>query len=217
ILQAWNRNRRIGNLLGVRYAVDNKLIRSRGVRLVYKKDPVYISEDSDAFPLAFLARKVRVFDDPKELFRELAAGNSNLRDIALLEQEIAPLGETADEMHQPDEEVAFILDTPGKYVMRTCAGGPRQLVLTETYHPQWRCTIDGVEAPVYLTDFTFMSVRVPPGEHEIRWWFEPTRFRQGLAVSTSTFALIVGLAGLSAFKRRRRQKVEPDDFECAET
>ncbi|MHC4294415.1 MAG: hypothetical protein ACYSTL_02395, partial [Planctomycetota bacterium] len=37
ILQAWNRNRRIGNLLGVRYAVDNKLIRSRGVRLVYKK------------------------------------------------------------------------------------------------------------------------------------------------------------------------------------
>ncbi len=92
--------------------------------------------------------------------------------------------------------------------MHVSAGGWRQLVLTETHHPQWRCTIDGSEVPVYLTDYAFMSVRVPPGEHEVAWWFEPIRFKQGMVVSLIAASLTFGLLGFSWFRSIRKRGTE---------
>ena len=122
--------------------------------------------------------------------------------MALVEQPLEPLPAFAPET--PPGKIFNVRDLPGKYWMHVRVPAARQLVLTETYHPQWRCAIDGKEVPVYLTDYTFMSVRVPPGEHEVRWWFEPTRFKQGLAVTLAGLAVTLALLVLAAYLRRRK-------------
>ena len=212
ILSAWNKNRRIMNLLGIRYLVTNNPVRGNNTQLAYRKGDVYITENQSAFPLAFLARRLRVFDDPNEVFREITRGDLNLRDVALLEEQIAPLPPVDPNTDtEKAGTVVHVSDLPGEYLIRTSADGPRQLVLTETHHPQWRCTIDGTATPVYLTNYTFMSVRVPPGEHEVRWWFEPVQFKRGLTVTLAALILTAGafaFAGVRYYRRRRGGAIE---------
>ena len=207
ILAAWSRNRRIGNLLGVRQIVTNRPIKGPNLKASYWNNPVFLTENQDAFPLAFLAPRVRVFDDPNAMFAELAAGRENLRDVALLEDQVEPLRGSNGKSQQRGE-ILDIQDVPGRYLMRTKTSHPQQLVLTETYHPQWKCTIDGTEVQVYLTNYAFMSVRVPPGMHQVKWWFEPTRFKQGLAITVGSSAITLVLLVLGYFRRRRHQRTK---------
>ena len=196
-------NRPTVDLAGVRYLVTNQPIRGENLSIAYQRYPTFISENKQAFPRAFLTRRVRTFDDPNMVLKTVATGGANLRDVALLEQQVDPLP------YPPDDgagTVSDIQDSPGKYRMTTNAPASRQLVLTETYHPQWKCTIDGNPAKIYQTDYFFMSVRVPPGAHEVRWWFEPTRFKQGLAVTLASSIFVLAAIGTSRILRRRRLK-----------
>ena len=203
VRQVWGKNRRVADLVGTKYVVTNVPWRGGNLRPAYQKEPVYITENLQAFPRAFLAREVHVLEDPNAVFAEVAGGRRNLRDVALLEEPVPPL--PRDPSDGPPGRVSITGDLPGRYRMHISAPGWRQLVLTETHHPQWKCTIDGKTVPVYLTDYAFMSVRVPPGEHEVLWWFEPTRFKQGLIVSLVALGLTFGTLGFSLFRLLRRR------------
>jgi hypothetical protein len=188
----WGGNLRLASLCGVRYLVMSRPVRTRTIRPVFESPGHVINENTEALPRAFLARQVRVFGDPNEMLAEILGGKSDLSDIALFEKPV----ESLPPPNLGDSERGKVTDIqtePCWFKMRTQAPGPRQLVLTETYHPEWRCTIDGKPVPIELTDWTFMSVRVPAGEHAVEWRFESTRFKIGVAVSLVTLVLIVGL------------------------
>ncbi|NQU74906.1 MAG: YfhO family protein [Planctomycetes bacterium] len=204
LMLAWRGNRRVLDLLGVRYFVTNRPFGvGPNLRPAYSKGPVFITENTQAFPHAFLTGRTLTFDDPNELFNELAGGHEDLKTVALIEQ---PAGafDGFPASAGADEGVFDVKDLPGQYRMRTRAAGARQLVMTETYHPQWRCTIDGEQTPVQRTNYMFMSVRVPSGEHEILWRFEPVQFKRNLAVTLVGLCFVLGALGLSTILRWRK-------------
>src|SRR5207237_59499 len=41
------------------------------------------------------------------------------------------------------------------------------LLLTDNYYLSWHATIDGVETPIYLTDYTFRGIAIPKGRHKV--------------------------------------------------
>lgn len=43
------------------------------------------------------------------------------------------------------------------------------VVLADTYYPTWKVKIDGVEAKIYRTNYSFRGVFVPKGEHAIQF------------------------------------------------
>jgi uncharacterized membrane protein YfhO len=92
----------------------------------------------------------------------------------------------------------------GEYRMRTSAAGARQLVLSVTFHPEWKCTVDGKETPIHRTDYAFMSVRVPAGQHEVVWRFVPRRFYQGLVGTVIGAVLTIGFLAVVPLLRRHR-------------
>ncbi len=202
----WQVNRRLLNLAGVRYLVMTRPVKARGIRPVFRADEVCINENLDVYPRALLARQVRVIEDPNAMLVEILGGKSDLLDVALVEQPIDPLPQPGSGDRERGEVVITRAD-PGRFEMRTDAPGPRQLVVTETYHPQWQCLIDGEPAPVRQTDWTFMSVRVPAGAHHVTVWFEPTRFKQGMTITLVALAIVVGTLVVSGVRGRRAEGV----------
>ena len=57
------------------------------------------------------------------------------------------------------------------------------LVLSDTYYPGWRVTVDGRPAQLYRTNYLLRGVVVPPGEHTVRFSFLPISFYAGVCVS----------------------------------
>jgi hypothetical protein len=46
---------------------------------------------------------------------------------------------------------------------------PALVVVSESFHPWWRATVDGVAAAIHPAQEVFMSVRLPAGRHRIRF------------------------------------------------
>ena len=56
------------------------------------------------------------------------------------------------------------------------------LLLKVTYHPNWRATVDGVEADTVMLIPGFMGVQLTPGNHKVRFEYQPRRLRMVLLV-----------------------------------
>ncbi len=71
--------------------------------------------------------------------------------------------------------------------------GPGVAVFTESWHPDWRATVDGEPATVHRVNHDFRGVIVPPGEHVIHMTFAPAKQRVCIAASVATMLLLLGL------------------------
>jgi hypothetical protein len=182
---------RLLHLAGVRYLVMSEGTVPPDTAVQCRDGPVSVVENPSAMARAFLARQTAVVEDANLIIGELAAGKTDLADVAFLEQPVEALPPVAGP-RDAGETLSIDQPEPSRYVLRTQAPAPRQLVLTETYHPEWTCTIDGQRTEVHLTDYTFMSVRVPAGEHAVEFRYEPASFNRGLLVTAVACAALVG-------------------------
>ncbi len=67
------------------------------------------------------------------------------------------------------------------------------------YFPGWRAYLDGVEIPIYRTNYLFRGVVVPAGQHSLVYAYRPTSVLIGAAISLLAVAIA---AGLLIVKRR---------------
>ena len=81
------------------------------------------------------------------------------------------------------------------------ASAPALLMLSETWYPGWRATVNGEVQPVLRANGAQRAVPVPAGASTVELRFVPQPWRWGLAL----FGLGIILAGLALFIDRRRQ------------
>ena len=92
---------------------------------------------------------------------------------------------------------------------RLTTAQPCLLVLSETYYPWWRASIDDEPVGISRVDFALMGVRVPPGTHVVRLELRPVSVWAGAAVSVmSLIACIVIAAPRTLTRGLTRSAVE---------
>ena len=90
--------------------------------------------------------------------------------------------------------------------LTTNANAPAFLVLSDIYYPGWKATVDGQPAQIFQTDYVLRGIVVPSGgQHTIRFYFCPTSFYLGLALTIFTIILLIGL--VIFLKRRQRTDI----------
>lgn len=75
------------------------------------------------------------------------------------------------------------------------------LVLSDTYYPGWKATVDGNPTKIYRADFSFRAVGVPSGKHLVKFTFEPTYWRLGIGISLGTLMVVLLGLGWSLWKK----------------
>ena len=141
--------------------------------------------------------------------RRLRDGAIDPRRTALLEVEPVPA-------ERP--EAAVIADAVGtaritdyqheRVTIDTDAPGRRLLVLSDTWFPGWRATVDGSPVPIARANVAFRAVTVPAGRHRVVFDYAPTSLRIGATMAAVALALIVGWTALD--ERRRRAAPHPE-------
>jgi len=82
------------------------------------------------------------------------------------------------------------------------------LVLTDTWFPGWKATVNGQPTPIYQANGYFRAVLLPKGDNEVVFTYRPWQFSVGLTITLTTLSLL-GLAGaiqggLYAWRSRKR-------------
>jgi hypothetical protein len=103
--------------------------------------------------------------------------------------------------------VAMTARRGGQMALKVCCSTPQLLVIAESYHPGWRCMIDGTPATVYRVNGDFLGCVVEPGNSEVRLEFRPDSLLRGRLVTLAGLGLI-GLCLFTGAARRELAFVE---------
>jgi hypothetical protein len=68
---------------------------------------------------------------------------------------------------------------------------PDTLVFSEVAYPGWEVHVDGQKGTLGVFEDTFMSVRVPAGQHRVRFDYVPLTFWIGTAISLGALVILV--------------------------
>ena len=75
------------------------------------------------------------------------------------------------------------------------------LVISEVYYPlRWKAKIDGKEVKYFETNGVIRGLIVPSGNHEVRFIYDRSSFRKGIAISTVAFLLCIGITAFGWIK-----------------
>lgn len=84
-------------------------------------------------------------------------------------------------------------------------------VFSEMYFADgWQAYVDGKEVPHFRADWTLRAMRIPAGEHEIVFKFEPHNYYLSTTIATASSGVLVlllfGIIGLGVFRRKKADK-----------
>ena len=89
-----------------------------------------------------------------------------------------------------------------RVVIHARAARPAWLVLTDAYYPGWSAYVNGSQAEVVPANYAFRAVRIPRGESEVVFTYEPTSCRLGVFIGLLSLAWTVAVATGAAICRR---------------
>jgi membrane protein YfhO len=90
---------------------------------------------------------------------------------------------------------------PERVVVDTDGARRSILVLTDSWYPGWKATVDGKDASVHRVDYVVRGVAVPAGRHRVEFRYAPVSWRVGWIVSLLAGVLIV-VTAVVGWRRR---------------
>jgi hypothetical protein len=170
-----------------------------GLRIVYDGPDARIYRNPVRLPRAFLVGTQEVVGGAGAARDAVTAAGFPARTTAVVERPVAGLGRSGGSVGSARitrygrESVA----------VDTSASKPSLLVLTDSWFPGWRATVDGRSTPVERVDYLLRGVRVPAGDHTVEFSYRPTSWRIGWIVSLLALLAILAAAALGRRRARR--------------
>lgn len=146
----------------------------------------------DALPRAWLVGRVEVLPDRAARLARLGDAALDLGATALVEAPVAGLEGTAP---------AGAVERRSPLEYRVRADRTALLVVSETWDAGWRAEVDGRPAPVLRVNHAMRGVRLPPGEHVVRFAYRPLSVRAGAWISA---AALMALGAWGAYAVRAK-------------
>jgi hypothetical protein len=162
---------------------------------------VYLNEGY--FPRAFVVYRAKVVPQAEAALGRLTEPGFDLRNVVVLEETPPPEHVLSADVPTGDKETIEITDYRlNNVTLRTRTPAPGYLILADANYPGWRATVDGQEAHVYQADYVLRAVYLPPGEHEVRFFFRPASLVFGAGVSATALFMWLGLLLYDARQQR---------------
>ncbi|MCA8948026.1 MAG: hypothetical protein KDE27_00895, partial [Planctomycetes bacterium] len=180
------------DLLGVRYVLSTQPLAQAGVRVGPSiRGPgggeFYVYERATALPRAYTVSALRRCGGDEGVLTAMIDPATRYDDLALVawaERDEPPPSPS------PPREVRFLQDDPTVVELDIAAGAREHLVLTDTWFPGWRATIDGAPAVIERCNHSMRLVRLPNTACRVRFEFHSVLVPWGVALGLS------GLLGL---------------------
>lgn len=153
-----------------------------------------ISRRMTAFPRAYVAENVLVEPDSATQLSKIFDPESDITHTAFVEDRIEGL----QGVGMPSGKAAVLSYSPNRVSISAEASTTSMLVLSDTYYPGWKATVDGIERKIYRTNYAFRGVVIPEGKHTVEFRYEPESLRIGLWVS----ALSLIAWGIYIYRRK---------------
>ena len=179
-------------------------------RLVHSGD-MAIFENRLAVGKAFLVGRV-AFDSKDSIYANMKAETRDLRDFAWVDESYI---EPEDRLRLLQGEKLPLQGTVTNVDLRNSSqrfevssSRPALLVVGDSYHPDWKVTINGQPRTLLKVDFSLRGVVVPAGKSIIEFKYDPARLRYGIPIAIATLIMLLGTTCVSLRRRKSHSRQE---------
>ena len=189
----------------VKYLVSFHDLPEKNIRLVHRF-PQYFSwlyELNSVVPRAYLVNKYSVETDAFSVLRRLSdSGLDPLHEVVLNTK----ISLTPSPAFSGNVEIQRYENSA--VTIATAANSESLLVLTDSFYPGWKAYVDGIDTAILRANHFYRAVRIPRGEHEVVFRYEPQSFRIGAMISLATLLLMI-LTSIGVLIRQRKRAAVP--------
>jgi hypothetical protein len=198
-----DKNHPILNLLNVKYILTSTRLNNSGLKLVFNKNNIYIYENEQALPKAFVVHNVKTIFE-KSVIKELKSKNFNPVDSVILEQK----GKSEVLSNKGFDEVEVKKYSPNEIILETNVTQPGFLVLSEIYYPDWKVYVDGKQRKIYIAYHALRSVYLDEGQHTVRFVYSSLSLRIGSWITFFTLILLVLIISIKIITYLKLPKIK---------
>ena len=193
-------------------AIKSPLV-GTGVRVAYRGRDAVVYANDRALPRVFLVDRQRVVGSGTAALDAVTDPAFDGRAAAVTEAALPGIGAVTAGASGGGGGLAppagasarLVRYDPGRVRIDAVASDRSLLVLTDTWSPGWKATVDGRPLPLERVDYLLRGVVVGPGRHVVEMRYQPSGWRIGWIVSLVSLAGLVVLAVLGLRARRRRR------------
>jgi len=178
----------IQDMMGVRFSVAKEPVRPGQEEVYAAPNGWKVYRNPNAFPRAWIVHEAQ---------QRKAEYNVDFKRIATVST-AAPALQTCS---QP-EPVRWLEHQPRRLRLEATAACRGLLVVTDTWYPGWRATVDGQRAEILEVNGAFRGIVIGPGKHFVEMRFQPWTFYLGAAVTLLTLGAAVVIARRAGAARR---------------
>jgi membrane protein YfhO len=177
---------RVQDILGIRYYLGVKPQRADLQEVFQGRSGVKVFENAKAFPRAWAVHRTLEVADPKQARAMLAdPGFDALHSVFFIGQSAPKLASCND------DDVWLSRHEPNRVVIQAAMSCRGMVLLTDTWFPGWKATVDGRSVAIEKAYGAFRGVVVDAGDHTIEMRYRPWSVFTGVAMTglASIFAL----------------------------
>lgn len=208
---------RLVDLLNVKYVISTEPI--PGYDLIYKdtidRIPIicngdkyvyyYINKNDKYMERAFLVKGAKVVQNREDMLNILADETFDPAKEVLIEEEPKefqkrPNGRIGT--HRKPERVMILRYGPQEVIVEASLHKPRFLVMSDSYYPGWKVSVDGEPDKLYRAYYFLRAVHLDAGKHIVRFVYDPLSYKLGVIISVMTIILLL-FFGAGSFLHRR--------------
>jgi hypothetical protein len=166
-----------------------------GFRKIYDGSDGTLFENEEVLPRFFAVPNVVIeFRDAvyAQRLRDLS-----WKDTALLDELKVEAQQMHDDFFQPrpanapQAKADLVQSTPTDYRLHVTAPRWSLVVSSVPWWPGWRVERNGMRVEPIRVNGAFLGFAVPPGELDVRVWYDPWTFRLGAIIAAATLAALV--------------------------
>jgi len=167
-------------------------------RQVHSGD-VKVYEVLDALPRAYVVHQTQVIADDERALAAMANSTFHPAAIAILAG-----GREIKEEALAKPTVTVIAYDARAVTVQASLHAPGYLVLSDSWYPGWKATVDGQPADIERANLAFRAVYLPSGTHTVQFRYTPISYFIGLGISVATLTGVVVAAMVSGKMRTAR-------------
>lgn len=181
-------------------------------RLIHElKSGMRIYENTAALPPAYLATHPIYVGADKALMTMQNKDFCPQKDVVIEPESAGNFKQTADTAIATNDITANVLTvkrmSPNKVSVSVRTDHPGWLVLTDTFYPGWKATIDSTEVPIFRANYFFRAVPIPAGKHTVTYVYDPVVFKLGVILLFAGIIFIASVLFISSRKKAHAQQI----------
>ncbi|HVT01011.1 MAG TPA: YfhO family protein [Patescibacteria group bacterium] len=155
----------LADLVGIRYVLSKEEINNPKLTKVYSDGVINVYKNNNAYPRVFFVTRIITATNDQEEINNMMNTKDLLSDTAFVETK-----ENLANKKIGRGRARITEYSANKIIVETENDQDGFLVLTDTYYPTWKVTIDGKPDKIYITDYAFRGVFISKGKHMVEFY-----------------------------------------------